>query len=698
MDALSEAILRLLRRYEQIDRRLARVEAALNLQPIVPQAPPLPQVPVTSESCVTAPPSEPEPPPVAPLSGSLPAPLPAAPALPTPPALETNIGLTLVNRIGVVTLVLGIAFFFKWAVDNQWIGPAGRVIFGVIAGLVSLAVADVLWRKGQRIVAQGVTAIGLGFLYLAVYAAFGYYQLIPQSFAFAFMVATTALAVALALRYASVAMAMLGLMGGYLTPILLSTGEDRPWFLLSYLLLLNVAALLLARAREWRSLEILSFVATAIIYGAWFLQQFKPEKQFVATFFTLIYYALFSEVQVQPIFLLAQILATAAISQTWPDSPGVYLFLTLTVAFGGLVVADMRRVRVALGVSFGAFWTFYGLWFSSLHSPWPVGALFSGTTCAFLLFFAWAPWRLIYRQQPARAQDLTILALNGAAYFGASYALLNASYHAWMGLFAVAIAGLHVALAGWLRRERAARQADQQPALLSLGVALTLLTLAAPIQFTAYRITMAWSLEFLALSWIALRTRHRLLGFGAVVVSALVWVRLLTIDSWIYSDPASYTPIWNARFLTFLIAAVCSWLAAYWSKPNPGALIEYIAGHVIMLWVLSLEDLGWAVRTSTPQNLLSVETVSISILFAIYAVLLISIGVATRTAINRIAGLGLMGFVVVKLYLFDVWQLGRVYRISAFVALGVLLLGTSFLYSHFRALIESWWKNDQAPS
>jgi uncharacterized membrane protein len=675
MDALSEAILRLLRRQEQIDQRLARVEAALNLQPVAPEA--APRVAPEPPAPVLEPPS---------------APTPAA----SPPtrALETNIGLTLVNRIGVVTLVLGIAFFFKWAVDNQWIGPAGRVMLGVIAGLVTLGVADVLWRKGQRIFAQGGTAVGLGILYLAVYAAFGYYQLIPQSLAFTFMVATTALAVALALRYASVAMAVLGLAGGYLTPILLSTGEDRPWFLFSYLLLLNIAALVLARMRQWRAPEILSLAATVVIYGSWFEQQFKPEKQFVATLFVLIYYALFSEALVQPVFLVAQILATMAISQIWPSTPGVYLFLSLTLAFGGLVVADLRRVRAAAGVSFAVFWTFYGLWVSSVSSPRPTASLFLGITCAFGLFFAWIPWRLVYRHEAARTEDLSILALNGAAYFGATYALLNADYHAWMGLFAVAIAGVHLALAIWMQRA----QTDPRPVLLTVGVALTLVVLAAPIQFTAYRITMAWSLEFLALSWIALRTGNTLLRFGALLVSALVWLRLLTIDSWIFSDPQSYTLIWNARFLTFLVAAVCSWLGAYWSKPNPGALIEYIAGHVVMLWGLSMEDLGWAARTSSTQNLLSVETVSISILFAIYAVILVSAGVATRTAINRIAGLGLMGFVVVKLYLFDVWQLGRVYRISAFVALGALLLATSFLYSHFRAVIESWWKNDQAPT
>ena len=686
MDALSEAILRLLRRQEQIDQRLARVETALNLQPVVPQGPP---------DSSPAPPQDPVSASTEPSAPVLPPRLPES--LPRQPGLETNIGLTLVNRIGVVTLVLGIAFFFKWAVDSQWIGPAGRVILGLIAGLAAIAVADLLWRKGQQIFAQGCTAIGLGILYLSAYAAFAYYALIPQSPTFAFMVATTTLAVALALRYASIAMAILGLVGGYLTPIFLSTGEDRPWFLFSYLLMLNLGALVLARLRRWRPLEVLSFAATLVIYGAWLDQHFQPQKQFVATFFALIYYALFSEALVQFLFLVAQVLATAAISQIWPSSPGIYLFLTLALAFGGLVVADLRRVRTAAGVSFAAFWAVYGLRGLNVYSARPVGLLFLGITCAFVLFFAWIPWRFIYRREAARPEDLTILALNGAAYFGASYALLDTDYHVWMGLFAVAIAAVYLALAAALWRRRSAAHSDQ-PILLSLGVTLTLLTLAAPIQFTAYRITMAWSFEFLALSWIALRARSSLLGSGAILVSALVWVRLLTIDSWIYGDAHSNPLLINARFLTFFIAAVCSWLAAYWSKPNPAALIEYAAGHVIMLWGLTLEDIGWAARTSTAQNLLSVETVSISILFAIYAVILVSAGVATRTAINRLAGLGLMGFVVFKLYLFDVWQLGRVYRISAFVALGALLLATSFLYSHFRALIESWWKNDQAPS
>ncbi len=127
MDALSEAILRLLRRQERIERQLARLEAALNLQPIAAE---------TAAPSASQPPLTPEPLTPAPLTpAQLPTPAPVPTSGPPPRRLETNLGLTLVNRIGVVTLVLGIAFFFKWAVDNQWIGPTGRVILGLISGL-----------------------------------------------------------------------------------------------------------------------------------------------------------------------------------------------------------------------------------------------------------------------------------------------------------------------------------------------------------------------------------------------------------------------------------------------------------------------------------------------------------------------------------------------------------------------------------
>ncbi len=90
------------------------------------------------------------------------------------------------------------------------------------------------------------------------------------------------------------------------------------------------------------------------------------------------------------------------------------------------------------------------------------------------------------------------------------------------------------------------------------------------------------------------------------------------------------------------------------------------------------------------------STVAVSILMACYALALIAAGVATRTAINRLAGLGLMALVVAKLYLVDVWQLSRGFRITAFLGLGALLLLVSYLYSRFRPAIERLLKDRPA--
>jgi uncharacterized membrane protein len=78
---------------------------------------------------------------------------------------------------------------------------------------------------------------------------------------------------------------------------------------------------------------------------------------------------------------------------------------------------------------------------------------------------------------------------------------------------------------------------------------------------------------------------------------------------------------------------------------------------------------------------------------AAYAVVLVGVGVSTRSTVNRLLGLGLIGIVVVKLYLYDVWLLGLVYRVAAFAGLGALLLLMSYLYSRYRVSIEDWWRS-----
>src|SRR6266571_3406499 len=157
MDALSEAIARLLRRQDVTDRRLADIEKALGIARAPapqPEPPPPPRVEVPPPAPVEAPP-EPE---------VLTAPAAAGyqPAL-----LETKVGLAWINRIAALTLTLCVAFFFKYAVDSAWIGPRDRVALGVFAGLAALGAGDRTWRGGQKTYAQGISGLGLAILYLS---------------------------------------------------------------------------------------------------------------------------------------------------------------------------------------------------------------------------------------------------------------------------------------------------------------------------------------------------------------------------------------------------------------------------------------------------------------------------------------------------------------------------------------------------
>jgi uncharacterized membrane protein len=174
-------------------------------------------------------------------------------------------------------------------------------------------------------------------------------------------------------------------------------------------------------------------------------------------------------------------------------------------------------------------------------------------------------------------------------------------------------------------------------------------------------------------------------------------VRLLILDLTIYSRSSEYSTLLNTRFLTFAASTAALWLSARFLAKTPGAVVSYIAGHAVFLLGLGLEIGGWVGRNIAPEDQSGVQIVAISVMLTIYAVILIVLGVRTRAAVHRILGLALVALVVAKLYLIDVWVLGRLFRITAFLALGVLLLALSYLYSRWRPALVRLWQTDSVP-
>ena len=676
---LIRALNEVLSRQNRIEERLSRLERTLYPEATKPE----------SEEAIAAPV-------VDPVNATVPeveqSPLPLQ-----EPALESKVGLTIINRVGVVTLVLGVAFFFKWAVDNNWIGPTGRVALGLLAGFASLWAADVFWRKGQQTFAQGITGAGIAILYLSFYAAFDFYHLIPQIVAFLLLLATTILAATLALRYNAIAIAALGFFGAYIIPLLLSNGEDRPWFLISYLLLLNFAATELAKRRQWAFLEVLSFSATVLIFGGWIWQVRKPDDKVVGTIGVLALCAQRTRTSLPLLFLISQALCSLALlvlSGHGADHPFTSV-LILLVAMGGLAFSHYRRYQAIIPTAFGAFWV-AAAWNASGSSAFlPIG------TAGFLLFTAWTWWRFAILKETLKAIGFSVFTLNGLIYYLFAYLVLlgnvpsNFPFRQWFGPLALAVGAAYLVFGLLLRRKKLPLHQDL--VRLSMGLAAAFLTLAIPIQLAGFSIAIAWSIQAAALIWIGLRVNSVKTMLGGLIVFALAILHVAAIDSLVYPSAFTYSFLLNTRFLVFAVLAVSLLCSAYWSAKVDRnlALVTFCAGHLTMLTGLSMEVVGLAARSSQQNNRLSRETIGITILFALYAVMLVSVGVARRSAVHRLAGLALTAIVIVKLYLYDVWQLGRVYQIVAFVLLGILLLSTSFLYSRFKGFIQEWKRDDQ---
>jgi uncharacterized membrane protein len=189
---------------------------------------------------------------------------------------------------------LGVTFFLKYAVDNEWIGPAGRVSIGVAVGLVFLILGERL-RKRYPSYAYGLTGGGIAVLYASIWFASGNkYGLLSQPVAFGLMALVTATATLLAARYSALPIAVLGLIGGFLTPILLSTGVDNEAGLFTYIALLDLGVLALAYSKQWRSLNYMAFISTVLMFAGWYDEWYLPHKLGTTIVFLTIFFAIFA--------------------------------------------------------------------------------------------------------------------------------------------------------------------------------------------------------------------------------------------------------------------------------------------------------------------------------------------------------------------------------------------------------------------
>jgi hypothetical protein len=200
---------------------------------------------------------------------------PSSPAKPRV-SLERALGVTGAAVLGGVVFAIAGIYLYQYSVQQGLLTPAVRVALGTAVGIACLAVSELLRKRSYRITADSLAGGAVVVLFAAFWAANRLFHLWPFGVSFALMGAVTALCCTLALRHSSQVIAVLGLVGGFATPIALSSGSDRPIGLFGWTLLVNLGFLSVAHRRRWPMMGMLALVGTTIIEALWIFARMGP--------------------------------------------------------------------------------------------------------------------------------------------------------------------------------------------------------------------------------------------------------------------------------------------------------------------------------------------------------------------------------------------------------------------------------------
>lgn len=525
---------------------------------------------------------------------------------PTDSSLENAIGTRWMGRIGVLAILFGVSFFLKYSFDNKLIGETGRVMLGIFWGAAFIGAGEYLQKKKDMgLYGQMLSAGGLAVLYLALYAAFALYHLIPAPLATAGMLAITSTGMTLSVRYSTYSLAAIALLGGFLTPIMLSTGQNQPLTLFGYILLLDIGTLLLLRFRQWPSLVPASLFGTVFLYFGWHSEFYNNDHRWLA--------------------------------------------------FGIIAL----------------FFVFYNLYILSSR---------------------------LYSQHAESKVDQVVIFGSAAFFFLAFFAQQHWESNWPVKVFTLVLAGCEIGLAEFARRRTLASRLTIA-AYAAVSVILTVI--ATFVALEQRWIMPALAAEMAALGWIGFRLDFPALRRGAYLLGLLVLFRF-SDDIVLCPEPFErFIPIYNSRFLVCAAAVagfyvLMSFIFRYRNKLdiNERYVLEitFIITQALSLALLSTEVHDFF-RFRSPGQILNwgashyAYQLSLSVLWALYASLLIGVGIFKRLRGTRVLGILLLGATILKVFFVDLSSLQTFYRIISFIVLGVLLLAVSYGYNRYKHFI-----------
>jgi uncharacterized membrane protein len=658
-------------------------------------------------------------------------------------SLEYAVASTWLLRVGVVILVMGIGFFLRYSIDNGWIAPTGRVALAILVGVGLLVAGTRLLGTPYHLLGQGLIGGGIATLYFSVFAAVSFYHLIDAYPAFALMALITVATGVMAVRVDSMLIAVLGIIGGFGTPILLSTGGVNFVSLFAYMLLLGCGILGISLKKNWHLLNYLGFVCTYGLFVAsmkdYTTAEFWNVMPFLAGFFVLYSTTLFLFNVVQRakstlleliglllnagIFFVASYLlvrdaysprAVAAITLglTAFYAAHVYYFLVRRIADRELLVSFMGLsvffLAVTIPLVLSREWITVSWAIQAIVMLWLADKLNSQflRQVAFLLYgivlfrFGLLDLPAQYSSALPRAGDVALgeyllHLLERLVVFGVPIGSMAGAYFLLKAPQASGRLAVDQAndVAQWVRTQWAIRYSiiivlGMGFLFLHLELSRTLNYLFAPCRLPVLTLLWLGMCLFLLYEYRASPSRPVLAFLAIFVAGTLVKLVFFDLQSWQLGEAFVYDGSYSfldavMRLVDFGAMAAFFVLAYLWLKGEPAL----IPAATLASWLalgLAFVFLTLELNTFLSQFVPALRAGGISILWSLFALGLIIAGIHRNAGALRFTGLGLFTVVGFKVFLSDLASLDQFYRIIAFILLGVLTLTGAFLYLKYR--------------
>lgn len=659
------------------------------------------------------------------------------------PDLEKFIGENLINKIGIGILVLAIGFFVKYAIDNNWIGPVGRVGIGIADGGILVGLAHRL-RVNYKAFSSVLAGGGLAIFYFTITLAYHQFHLFNQLTSFIIMAVITAFAVLLSILYDRQELAIIALVGGFATPFMVSNNSGNYQVLFTYMLVLNTGLLVIAYFKGWRLLNILSFIFTVLLVAGW-LWSLTPDVSSItyrnglvfATAFYLLFFAINIAYNVKENKrFIASDFGILLINTSLYFAAGLYFINAMHADnYRGLFSASMGIFNLV--ASFLLFrkqqtdknilYLLVGITFSFVSLTAPLQLHGNYIT----LFWASEAVLLYWLYQRS---SIGIIRYSSFIIW---VAMLLSLLMDWFNIYYKGISqltmlfnkgfvtGIYSVAATWLlfrltKKQHAPIQNKQDawPHPAVFGIAGLLLLYCTGVFEIAYQFAHSYPntgiyIQYIylytylfVLTYVLLTTRVARLQMpwqiAAVLITICLFLYLMSIQESAsllrsLTDQKIYTGQLNAHWpgtvtVAVLFALLIPLLRNHYFNLNSNAIISWL----LCAWTVVF--LSYELHLANNQRFYTAggdwhrtgtifQKTVLPILWGLCSFIFMWLGMRYKFRTLRIISLALFTLTLLKLFVFDIRNIPAGGKIAAFFCLGVLLLVVSFMYQRLKRII-----------